>query len=388
MSAWAIWGSELSPFALKLRACFDWAGLPYEWLPAAGGRLRNYRAIWTIERAKRTRTIERHPRLDDLDEYPLVPLLLEDDRRVFYDSSALAHWIDDCHPAPHGRLIPADPTLAFVAQLIDEAFDELGLYLVHHNRWVMSATTNDAGARLAREMARVLPPGTQWLLARRFSERQVRRLPYLFSVAPAGFSVGLRPGLTPPALAGFPETHGILAEAWAAYLAAIEAVLARRPFLLGAGFTIADAGVYGQLAMNLADPTAAADIVRRAPVTFAWLQTIHDRRHVGSAGPLTLGAEVGGLLAVVARTFVPLMQQNERAYEAARARGETLFNEPAFDARRALYDGTLLGKPFRAVVKTFQVRVWRELREAWGRLGPEARAALAPHVTDATFAGG
>ena len=68
-----------------------------------------YRAIWRIERAKRTRTVERHPRLDDLDEYPLVPFLIEDDRRVLYDSSAIAQWIDDCHPAPYGRLIPDRP---------------------------------------------------------------------------------------------------------------------------------------------------------------------------------------------------------------------------------------------------------------------------------------
>jgi len=84
---------------------------------------------------------------------------------------------------------------------------------------------------------------------------------------------------------------------------------------------------------------------------------------------------------VIARTFVPLMQQNERAYEEARARGETVFNERAFDQRRALYDGTLLGLPFRSVVKTFQVRVWRELREAWRGLGVEERARLAPLVT-------
>src|SRR5689334_8831511 len=199
----AVWGSELSPFALKLRASLEWAGLPYEWLPAEGGRLRNLRANWLIERAKRTRTVERHPRLDSLDEYPLVPFLIVDDRRVLYDTSALAQWIDDCHPAPYGRLVPVDPAVAFVARLIDEAFDEFGLYMVHHNRWVMSATTNDAGSRLAGEFRRVFPPGVGPIVRRRFSERQVRRLPYLFSVAPHGYSAGVRAALTPPAPPGF-----------------------------------------------------------------------------------------------------------------------------------------------------------------------------------------
>ncbi len=381
----ALWGSELSPYALKLPACLDVAGLAYAWLPAEGGRLRNLRANWRVEWAKRTRAVVRFPALDALDEYPLVPFLIEDDRRVHYDSSALARWIDACHPGPDGPLVPADPALAFAAQLVDETFDELGLYLVHHNRWVMSARTNDAGARLAREFRRVLPPGAGWLMARRFSERQVRRLPYLFSVAPHGFSVGLRPALTPPSLPGFPPTHALLAEAWTECLAAVEAVLTRRPFLLGERFTLADAGVYGQLGMNLADPTAADDIRTRAPATFRWLERIRDRRHVGCRGEIGLGPEIADLFAFIGRTFVPLMQQNARAYEDAYGRGERVFNERAFDAGRALYDGELLGKPFRAVAKTFQVRVWREIEAAWRGLDAEARARLHPLITARTL---
>ena len=72
------------------------------------------------------------------------------------------------------------------------------------------------------------------------------------------------------------------------------------------------------------------------------------------------------------------MRQNEVAYEAARERSETVFNEPAFDQGRALYDGELLGRPFRSVVKTFQVRVWREIKATWGTLPPTARERVAP----------
>src|SRR4029453_1773477 len=84
----AIWGSELSPFALKLRACCDWAGLGYEWLPAEGGGRGNLRINRMIGRAKPTRRVGRYPSLDGLDEYPLVPFLVEDDQRVLYDTSA------------------------------------------------------------------------------------------------------------------------------------------------------------------------------------------------------------------------------------------------------------------------------------------------------------
>ena len=59
----------------------------------------------------------------------------------------------------------------------------------------------------------------------------------------------------------------------------------------------------------------------------------------------------------------------------------------AFDAGRALYDGTLLGKPFRSVVKSFQVQVWSEIQVAWDALSGEERARLAPFVGDGAVFG-
>lgn len=377
MPRYIVWGSELSPYTLKLRSLLTAAAVPYRDLPADGGRWENLRIIRLIERGKRRRTIERWPALDELDEYPLVPFLVVDEQRVLYDSSALAAWLDHTHPSSRGPLVPDDPAVAFVARLIDECFDEIGLYLVHHARWVTSARTNDAGARLAREFARVIPPGMQPAFGRRFARRQVRRLPYLFSVAPAGVTAaGLPPELTPPAREGFPPTHALLDELRGAALDAIEAVLTKQPFLLGRRFTVADASVYGELGMNLKDPTAAEDMRRRAPTTFRWLCGIRDGEHAGAAGPLVLADALRPLLALVDRTFVPLMAQNEAAYEKARAAGETRFNEPAFNRGRALYDGVLLGQPFRAVAKSFQVRVWRDVRAAWTALDAEARSRV------------
>jgi len=107
-------------------------------------------------------------------------------------------------------LIPEDPSIGFIANLIDEAFDEFGLYMVHHMRWVTAAQDNDAGKRLSREFKRVLPLGLNKILATRFPHRQVRRLPYLFSVAPADYQCDMPAKLTPPNIEGFPSTHVLL----------------------------------------------------------------------------------------------------------------------------------------------------------------------------------
>ncbi len=371
-----VWGSELSPYTLKLGALLEYAGLPYRSLPAQGRRMENYRAVRRINRAKRDGNVVRHPKMTELDEYPLVPFLIERNGRVHYDSSALARWIDAYHKPHTGPLFPENDAQCFVAQLIDEAFDEFGLYMVHHNRWVVSAATNDAGERLAGEMKRVLLPGMGSGFARRFARRQVRRLPYLFSVAPDDFSAPVAPSLTPPSRSGFPDTHLLLDEAWENSLVAIERVLSAQPYLLGERFTVADASVYGQLGMNLKDRTAAEQIRERAPVTYRWLTAIRDGQHVGTRGPLRLDESLRPLLETIMQTFVPLMQQNEQAFVEARGSGANVFNEKAFDKGQALYYGEILGKPFRAVVKTFQVQVWRELEQTWSMLPAEARETV------------
>jgi hypothetical protein len=77
------------------------------------------------------------------------------------------------------------------------------------------------------------------------------------------------------------------------------------------------------------------------------------------------------------------MEQNERAYERHKAAGQTRFNEAAFDRNKALYDGELLGRPFRSVAKTFQVKGWRSLKARYLSLETAQRAALPIEVRDA-----
>ncbi len=371
-----MWAFELSPFALKLAAMLVWARVPHRWLPRDGTRLENWKAAFAVERAKRGHSVVRHGGASELDEFPQVPFLIGPDRSIHYDSSALGDWIDETHPPEGGALVPDDPVLDFLTRLIDEAFDEFGLYMVHHNRWVLAAVDNGAGGRLASEASRFLPPGGPALVARLFPRRQVRRLPYLFSVANDDFDVPLPPGITPPAREGFPSTHELLDEAWYRYLDGMEALLERQPYLLGGRFSLADASAYGQLSMNLSDHSAAIALADRAPRTHAWLSAIRDHGHLEDEGTLELSDALRPLLDVIGQTFIPLMRQNEAAYLAARARGESLFNEPAFDRGRALYDGELMGYPFRSVVKTFQVRTWSDLRHRWEGLSSENKRAI------------
>jgi glutathione S-transferase len=374
-----LWGSTLSPFALKLEAMLRFAGLPMRWLPAEGGFADAVRGARRRRLLVRGRLPLTWPRPTPLDELPLVPFLFGPEGENLYDSSAIGAWLDaERHTAASALLPSGDAALRFAVRLVDEAFDEVGLYLAHHNRWVVSARDNDAGARLAREMRPLLGPMAR-ALGRSFPARQVRRLPYLFSVAPPDADFGdLPPRLRPPARAGFPPTHALLEQAFEALLAALEPLLAARPFLFGERFTLADASAYGQLGMNRSDPSAWAWVRRAAPSVHAWTERLArgDFRGHRAGGALSLDPALAPLLGWIDSTFVPLMQQNHDAWRWHTAHGRTRFNEAAFDAGHGLYDGVLLGGPFRSVVKTFQVRVWQDLRRELDALGAVERARI------------
>jgi len=388
MTTTILWGVRLSPFTLKLEACLRYHDLSYKRLPAEGNYLENARTLLSLELAKKNGKVSRYPTLDaDLDEYPAVPFLSEDGKHFQYDSSAIAHYLDSkLSTQSMSPLFPNNNTFNFIAHLIDEAFDEFALYMVHHMRWIGSAKTTPMGKLLGQEFKRALPPGGAFALSRSFPKRQVRRTPYLFSVAPSGYKAGVSRALTPPSRQGFPETQTLLNQCWKQYLNAMEHVLDKQDYLLGDIFSVADASAYGQLAMNLVDPEAAEKMRSIAPTTYNWLRRIEQSKHLESrhsSGSLYLSPHLKPLLNTIMGTFSALMIQNEKAYNMAREQGETLFNEKAFDQHRALFDGQLRGYPFRTVVKTFQVRVWREIKAHWGELS-QAEQAEVRTVVDLT----
>jgi glutathione S-transferase len=374
---YALWGSELSPFSLKVALLCRYAGLPVRELPADGGLLENLRALARVTAVRHGWRRPRFPVRSDFDELPLVPYLLGSRGEVLFDSSAIAEWLDDRPAAIHPRLLPASGASRFAARLLDEYFDEMGLYFAHHNRWVLSASTNDAGTRLAREFRTLVPRPLRRRFAERFAARQVRRLPYLFSVAAAEPERYDLPSYRrPPGRAGFPPTDDLLDSCFRRMLDRLDGVYQVQPFLLGERFSVADASMYGQLAMNMSDPTAAATIELRAAATTARVRVMATQGAELSTASHEVRACLVPLLEEIGATFLPLMQQNEAAYEAAHAAGARIFNERAFDRGAALYDGVLAGRPYRSVVKTFQVGVWRRLKAEWRGLHVEDRAAF------------
>lgn len=365
---WVVWTSELSPFGLKVILLCRYHGLQFRVLPEQGTTAERIRYSLRRELLTRGVFLLTWPRMTAEDEFPLVPFLFGPDGENLYDSTAIAEWFDQRTGASR-RLLPDDSVAHFVAALIDDYADEFGLYMVHHNRWKVSALDNDASERLVRELG--IPGLLKRLVMARWQRRQTERLPYLFSVAPEGFYLdGLPADVQPPSRPGFPATHALLEEAFERLIGILDTLLRQRPFVLGERMTLADAALYGQLGMNLSDPSACRWMQSRAPALHAWLLRLHrgDATLLQATGELQIDAALEPLLAEIGRVFVPLMQQNLQACERWQAQGEVLFNEPAFDAGRALYCGKIDGHDYRHVAKTFQAKVWRQRMMEWQAL--------------------
>ena len=377
---WILSGSQLSPFHLKVAALLKFKGIPFKDYPGEGGFWGNLKISARVLLLKAGVIKLTYPKFTKLDEFPLVPFLFGPNGENLYDSSAIATWLDNNLAKPGREVVnPSDDEkVNFVIQLVDEYFDEFGLYMVHHARWKMSAADNTAGMRLAQEMSSLIGP-LQGKVATGFSARQVRRCPYLFSVAPQGYQQeGLPRDRQPPSRKGFPATHNLLEKSYLNILQALEPIFSTRPFLLGQRFTLADASLYGQLGMNLTDPSAANWIKDNAPAVYAWLLRIHegDFSTHKDAGELMVDDSLQSLLKEISGTFYSLMKQNELAYVQHTNAGETLFNEKAYWKRRSLFNGELDGQPFRSVVKTFQVKTWRNLKQLWQGLNRDSQSQL------------
>jgi len=370
--------SLLSPFSLKARLLCKAFGLQPRLTPEDGGPVIAARIQAKMELAAHGfgRCLHRSP--SPLDELPLVPWLFPNTGGYLCDSTEIGLYLERTQKAD-GRLTASDPACAFAVRLIEEAVDEVGLYALHHMRWVASGRTTTAMDVLQDEVAGSLGRTAARVFTGRFGPRQVRRLAYLFSVAPETDEFAdMAPAMRPPSRSGFPPTHRLLEEIWEQMIDAVESALADgRPYLFGEGLTLADAALMGNLGSTLSvDPDAALRLEQRAPLTTQWLRKSLDSSLTLSAVQ-RLDDVHRPLLKWASEAFLPLMQQNAQAYALCPREHGGPRNEMAFDRGVNLFEGHLLGHPYKTVVKDFQYKVYRELGQLHAGLSGAQQSFLA-----------
>ena len=276
MSVYRIFGSELSPYSVKVRSYFRYKGLAHEWLlrsPANQAEFQKYAKL------------------------PLVPLVVTPEGAGLQDSTPIIEQLEAAAPA----LRPDDPALAFLSALIEEYGDEWGNKWMFSYRWSYVPDAWATAERIAQQMM-----GAQGALAvaqarTAVAERMTGRLGFVGSNA---------------------TTRPLIEASFKRALEILDTHLAARPYVLGGRPAMADFGLWGQFYEAATDPTPAA-IMRAAPNVMAWVQRMVSPK---AEGPFEAWSSLSvGLMPLlteeVGRLFLPWSVANAEAI----AKGEKTF---------------------------------------------------------------
>lgn len=272
-NAYRIFGSELSPYSVKVRSFFRFKGIDHTWIPRSPAVQAEF---------------QKYAKL------PLVPLVVTPEDKGLQDSTPILEHIEVAHAEP--SVVPDDPALAFVSALLEEYGDEWGNKWMFHYRWRYQPDAWSTAERIAQQMMGA--EGTLAVAQARaaVAERMMGRL---------GF-VGSNDKTRPLIEASFGKAAALL-----------DAHLATRPYVLGARPSMADFGLWGQFYEAATDPTPGALLRASAPNVVAWVKRMLSPKVEGSFETLSalsptlmplLREEVAGL-------FLPWSQANAQAIE-------------------------------------------------------------------------
>ncbi|HEY2049097.1 MAG TPA: glutathione S-transferase C-terminal domain-containing protein [Caulobacteraceae bacterium] len=242
-------------------------------------------------------------------------------------------------------LIPSDPALAVLDELIEDYGDEWLTKAMFHYRWAHAADARQAARILPLWQGYSIPDDVFAERAGMIGERQISRL----------YVVGSNETTSP-----------VIEASYRRFLEAFEAHLAQSPFVLGARPAAADFGLFGQLTqLALFDPTPMRLTLEIAPRVYAWTTLMEDLSGLEPAedgwarlerAPDTLKA----LLAEMGRTYAPVMLANARALTAGASDVEC----------------EVEGLPWRQPPFPYQAKCLKWLRESRDTLSATDRSRL------------
>jgi glutathione S-transferase len=315
MSTYRIFGSELSPYSVKVRSYFRYKKIPHEWVPRDSGNQEEF---------------QRYAKL------PLIPLVVTPEGQGLQDSTPILEHFEKLYPEP--SIHPADPALAFLSALVEEYADEWGNKPMFHYRWTYEPDRQSAAERIARQM-----------------------MPGLDEAGIAGVIQAVKGRMVPrlKLVGSSPETRETIEASYLRQLDILEEHLAPRKYLFGARPALADFGLYAQLYECSTDPTPGAILRKRGPRVLSWIERMLDPRpEDGFESWDTLQPTLAPLLRdEVGAVFFPWTLANARAIAA----GEKTFSL------------TLSGKPYAQEAQKYHARSLAVLRARYAAVGDKSR---------------
>jgi len=320
MNPYRIIGIESSPYAVKVRAVMRYRRLAHLWVARMPQFFDETQAVRPL----------------------LMPVVQYPDGEYRTDSTSIIRDLEARHPGVRS-VMPADPGLAFLCDLIEDMADEWLTKCVFHYRFSHAEDQKTAAAWVMDDAHPDLTAAALADHADAFMARQIARMPLV--------------GCTP---ANAPLHEGFFTQ----LLACLEAFVATDRFLFGSRPSLADFGLYGQLTTLAADPTPGALMRATAPRTGHWVRRLDDTSGVDGEWlqPDQLAPAVEGLLGLAGSYYLPYLAAHQRALDAG---AETVNVE-------------LAGRHYRQQVFRFHGKCWSYLLHAYAALPDAARSRIAP----------
>ncbi len=205
-------------------------------------------------------------------------------------------------------VIPNDPALAFLNDLIEDYADEWVTKAMFHYRWAFERDAENAGPLLVYWLMPTAPEAEATAMAQRFSRRQIDRL----------YVVGSNETTAETIEASYRRLVDIL-----------DALVQRKGHVLGARPSSADFALYGQLLqLGTVEPTSAEVMAARSPRLRAWLDRVEDLSGLKPSDDDWFAADEAGdalapLLAEIGRVYAPFLLANAAAAASGAERFDT-----------------------------------------------------------------
>jgi glutathione S-transferase len=244
--------------------------------------------------------------------------------------------------------VPPDPARAFLAHLIEDFADEWVTKAMFGYRWLAQIDQVQMSRWLAFDNLKGGGLTTSQGFAEQFRSRQVGRMAIVGCTA---------------------ENFPLIEASTRALLAALEAHVTDRHLFFGSRPSLAEFSLYGQLSQLGVDPTPEAMMRADYPYSLRWLLHIDDMSGIDGewdAPDAPLPPIVVEILRQAGAIYLPFLVANAEANAA----GQDQF---AIEA---------MGLPYSQGVFKYQVKCLVDLRSRYAALDAQARASLAPLLTE------
>jgi len=297
-----LFGSELSPYSVKVRSYFRFKGLPHEWLPRSPANQAEF---------------QKYAKL------PLIPLVVTPEGEGVQDSTPIIERFEKAAREP--SIVPDDPTLAFLSALLEEYGDEWGNKWMFHYRWHYKADRWATAERIALQMAGAQGPLAVAQARAMVADRMTGRLGFVGSNE---------------------KTRPLIETSFKRVVGQLDKHLAGRSYLLGGRPALADFGLWGQLYEAATDPTPGGLMRGSASNLMHWVERMLSPKVEGpfEAWPALvptlmplLGEEVGEL-------FLPWSAANEAALKSGAKSFEVKLGGSVWSQEPQKYHARSLGE--------------------------------------------